>query len=142
MRPGSGGNRTQSARNEGREGIRPLRCNKEMRIFLPSPYTPGRGVSPLFAGALGEHSNETLDSRRRGAWVIRNRCLFYETFYLAAQPAFQYFARLRRLVHDLSPSDLSFILTVIPPSPPPPRFIMSTVSSPFSCVPLRLSSWE
>lgn len=34
--------------------------------------------------------------------VIRNRCLFYETFYLAAQLAFQYFARFSRLVHDLS----------------------------------------
>lgn len=39
-------------------------------------------------------ADSTLDSRRRGVGVIRNRCLFYETFYLAAQPAFQYFVRL------------------------------------------------
>lgn len=50
----------------------------------------------------------TLDSRQRGVGVIRNRCLFYETFYLAAQPAFQYFVRLSSASFAIFAPELSF----------------------------------
>lgn len=93
-------------------------CNKEMRIFL-HPFMR-RQDHPLprsasFARALRRDSPPSIhvDVARR---VIRNRCLFYETFYLAAQPAFQYFARFSRLVHDLSLRSVVLCLRRYPPA--------------------------
>lgn len=66
---------------------------------------------------LFSHSSSSFATRRAARFtstchrVIRNRCLFYETFYLAAQPVFQYFAPFS-LYHlrDLSLRSLSLFL--------------------------------
>lgn len=112
-------------------------CNKEMRIFR-LPFMRRQDRSLILRQAFSRSTPaETLDSRR-GRRIIRNRCLFYETFYLAAQPAFQYFARLSHASFTTFPFGPSFsILTVIPS-----HFITSARSFPWSCVSLRLSSRE
>lgn len=66
---------------------------------------------------LFSHSSSSFATRRAARFtstrhrVIRNRCLFYETFYLAAQPVFQYFSPFS-LYHlrDLSLRSLSLFL--------------------------------
>lgn len=89
----------QETRRRRGENVRP-RCNKEMRISFSLPYMLRRRTFPF--------ADSTLDSRQRGVGVIRNRCLFYETFYLAAQPAFQYFVRLSSASFAIFAPELSF----------------------------------
>lgn len=59
-------------------------------------YAQARPSVLLFFTACSrdEYSGETFRFTSTWRRIIRNRCLFYETFYLAAQPAFQYFVRL------------------------------------------------
>lgn len=114
------------------------RCNKEMRIFRLS-FMRRQDRSLIRRQAFSRSTPaKSLDSRRRGRRVIRNRCLFYETFYLAAQPAFQYFARLSPASFTTFPFELSFSILAVIPS----RFITSARSFPYGRVPLRLSSRE
>lgn len=131
----SGGNRRKRRRRRaGRYAAK--RCNKEMRIFRLS-FMCWQDRSLILRQAFSRSTPaKTLDPRRRRRRVIRNRCLFYETFYLATQPAFQYFARLSPASFTTFSIELSFsIFTVLS------RFMLGCSFS-YDCVPLRLSSRE
>jgi len=117
----------QETRRRRGENVRP-RCNKEMRISFSLPYMLRRRTFPF--------ADSTLDSRQRGVGVIRNRCLFYETFYLAAQPAFQYFVRLSSASFAIFAPELSFPIFS-------PLFLFASSRRPFfPCVSLRLHLLE
>lgn len=86
---------------------------------------------PFWRSTPARLSSIHVDVARR---VIRNRCLFYETFYLAAQPAFQYFARFSRLVHDLPLRSVVFSVCAVISS----RFVAPAIFS-LLLLPLSLS---